>query len=373
MRAVGFLTLDKSGIGGMLGLQDVVLALHWVRKNIAAFGGSPERVTLFGQSAGGCATCILAMSQATRGLIHRAIVQSGPCIGQWGPQPISLGLRERDALLQRHSAKTVDDLRHVPAANLTRNGWPLPTNGYFYDDGSIFSGSTTQGKFHVRALAIGGTSDDTTAELFPRPLRPPLNATAAQYTEALTLNFGAARAADVARHYPPAAFNGSSFAAFMQAMSDHLVTCPSLQLARRAATRGVATFSYHYAHYTPKADMCTYLGLVPPGRSSETWASHASELPLLWGNLDFIGPLDGKPVHVPLTTQEHKLGGALRQLWTSFAASTPAAQPFDSGIMWPQFDVFAPRDQGERTLKFMTPTSTAIPMIKEAECAFWDE
>lgn len=61
----------------MNGLGDAVLALKWVQENIASFGGDPSRVMVFGESAGGCATCTLALSPAARGLLHRAVAESG--------------------------------------------------------------------------------------------------------------------------------------------------------------------------------------------------------------------------------------------------------------------------------------------------------
>ncbi|MBB6522108.1 carboxylesterase/lipase family protein [Pseudoteredinibacter isoporae] len=65
---------------GNFGTLDIIQSLHWVKNNIAAFGGDPERVTLFGESAGGFNTLSLMLSPMAKGLFHRAIVQSG---GLW--------------------------------------------------------------------------------------------------------------------------------------------------------------------------------------------------------------------------------------------------------------------------------------------------
>src|SRR6185295_11659453 len=66
--------LDRSGNFGTL---DLVRALQWVRENAAAFGGDPNNVTIFGESAGGTNVFSLLLSPQARGLFHRAIVESG--------------------------------------------------------------------------------------------------------------------------------------------------------------------------------------------------------------------------------------------------------------------------------------------------------
>ncbi|MEO5744712.1 MAG: carboxylesterase family protein [Terracoccus sp.] len=73
--APGFAVLD--GAPTNLGLRDQIAALAWVRENVAAFGGNPDQVTLFGESAGAMSVATLMASPAAQGLFHRAIVQSG--------------------------------------------------------------------------------------------------------------------------------------------------------------------------------------------------------------------------------------------------------------------------------------------------------
>ncbi|XP_044728158.1 carboxylesterase 1F-like isoform X2 [Chrysoperla carnea] len=85
----GFLSIDDSkyDIPGNAGFKDQVLALKWVQKNIHHFGGDPNQVTIFGESAGGAAVQYLIMSPLAKGLFHRAISQSGAADSPWLTSP----------------------------------------------------------------------------------------------------------------------------------------------------------------------------------------------------------------------------------------------------------------------------------------------
>ncbi|XP_033727702.1 uncharacterized protein LOC117317000 [Pecten maximus] len=78
----GFLSTGDAALPGNYGLWDMIEALKWVNKNIASFGGDPESVTIFGESAGGFAVSYLSIIPSNEGLFHRVISQSGVGIGE---------------------------------------------------------------------------------------------------------------------------------------------------------------------------------------------------------------------------------------------------------------------------------------------------
>ncbi|MBW2051458.1 MAG: carboxylesterase family protein [Deltaproteobacteria bacterium] len=73
---------SEKGVSGNYGFLDQIAALKWVKKNITAFGGDPDNVTIFGESAGAVAVTRLMVSPLAKGLFHRAIAQSGGAFGR---------------------------------------------------------------------------------------------------------------------------------------------------------------------------------------------------------------------------------------------------------------------------------------------------
>ena len=99
------------------GLQDQVAALRWVQANIAAFGGDPDNVTLFGQSAGGSSTASIAQDPRNAGLLHKAIIESGSLHGAPGFPEIDTAAAYAEALARRLGTD-VPGLRKLPALTL---------------------------------------------------------------------------------------------------------------------------------------------------------------------------------------------------------------------------------------------------------------
>lgn len=84
----GFLSLKdpNCGVTGNAGLKDQTQALRWIQKNISAFGGDPNNVTIFGESAGSASVSFHLLSPLSKGLFHKAILQSGVAMNPWALQ-----------------------------------------------------------------------------------------------------------------------------------------------------------------------------------------------------------------------------------------------------------------------------------------------
>lgn len=118
---LGFLRLNDPTleVTGNAGLKDQLLALKWVQQNIKFFGGDPNNVTISGTSAGSASVNYHILSPASRGLFHRAILQSGSVLNPWPHlHPKALDLMKYLKSYCKNEAQILDLLRSIPVSEL---------------------------------------------------------------------------------------------------------------------------------------------------------------------------------------------------------------------------------------------------------------
>ncbi|KAJ3646359.1 hypothetical protein Zmor_023949 [Zophobas morio] len=121
LATLGFISVGKEAPGNN-GLRDQVIAMKWVQKNIASFGGDPNSVTLYGYSAGAWSITLHMVSPMSRGLFHKAILGSGSALGHWPLPRHQLDLAKKQARIvgcpDDNATVVIDCLRKTPAEEL---------------------------------------------------------------------------------------------------------------------------------------------------------------------------------------------------------------------------------------------------------------
>lgn len=298
------LSFENGGVSGNYGLLDQIAALHWINRNIAAFGGDAANVTIAGESAGALSVMYLMAAPEARGLFAKAIAQSAYMISapelrgsRYGDIPAEgIGLW----LTGQVGASDIASMRAMEATALVE---AAGRSGYF-------PFITVDGRVVPRQLVevfdrgeqapvpiLAGFNEGEIRSL--RFLAPPPPADAATYEHEIRNRYGDL-ADEFLRLYPSSDIAES----VLMTPRDALYGWTAERLVAKQTAQGPPSFLYLFNHGYPAADA---LGLR---------AFHAAEIPYVFGTMERTPPRWPRPEATP---DEAALSEAMMRYWVSFA------------------------------------------------------
>lgn len=307
---------------GNFGLLDLVAALQWTQRHIAAFGGDPDNVAIAGQSAGAMAVYLLTVAPPAENLFHRAIVQSGPgalaSFGLSSTRTLARPLSEAEAggaefatatgasSLEELRAMTVEELTATPASG----GGPLRfgpvMDGYFLPDSvpAIYA----EGTQHDVPMMTGFNADEPSA--FPGYGR----ATVKSFRETASESYGESAEAFLALY--PTATDEEAGHARKTSQRDLAAVAMERLAAERAQTAKTDLYLYYFERG------------IPWPEHPEFGAFHTAEVPYFFNNLDML--------ERPWETLDRQLADTMSSYWVHFATR---GNPNGAGVPeWPAWN-----------------------------------
>ncbi|XP_071352795.1 acetylcholinesterase-like [Trachinotus anak] len=370
--AFGFLSLpDNNNIRGNAGLLDQRLALQWVANNIAAFGGDPSKVTLFGESAGSGSVGFHLLSPGSNGLFHRAVMESGSPNAPWGissqteswdralRMASSLGCptsppAKLEACLQSADPEKITVKQYdVTTSILSLVFVPVVDGDFLPDKPEVLLSS---GKFPKKEVLLGLNKDEGTYFLMygvpGYTLTGESLITRQEFLHGVTLAM--VDASDVARD--AAIFQYTDWTDEKNRMKnrdllgslfgDQQFVCPVTEFAQRYSQHGGKTFLYLFDHRSSINPWPIWMGVM-----------HGYEIEFVFGM-----PLNAS---LGYTKNEVNMTKKIMKHWANFART---GNPGIDGANWP---AFTPEQQNYVTLNYNPPEHKT--MMRARECHLWNK
>ncbi len=339
---------------GNYGLMDQIAALQWVRENIKKFGGDPENVTIFGESAGAMDVNLLMASPLAKGLFHRVIAESGSILLAGGAAPLGeaeqRGVKFAELAGVGTTAGAVKALRAASTEQLleafAKFAGPsgVPSSLMVAVDGHVLPKSPAEvfaaGKQIPAALIIGINAREfggpAEAAEVKKQIEKDYGGLAAK---ALPL-YGISTAADgtVSQSAPDPLYGkaGDQFA------TDTNFRCPAMMVADWNSQAGIPTYEYQFSRGIPG--------------HPEIGAIHASEVVYVFGNLDQPNPMRPK-----YEAADYAISRAMQGYWTNFAKT---GNPDETGLPpWPAYT-----GQSRKFLEFTDNGPVAGSQLRQKQC-----
>ncbi len=325
---------DPNGVSGNYGTLDQIAALEWVQKNINSFGGDPNNVTIFGESAGAWSVTELMATPLAGGLFHKAIGQSGASSYHMGqmdgegvgwPSGYQTGLVVTEALgLKNPTAK---DLRAIPAEKIQSVVTEKMSEGFHHvRDGYVFPEnvglSFSKNKYNKVPMLFGYNSDEGTL-FFPDDEQPTIwipdltpgskKELSTKLKEFFPVNYE--KLIDLYKLDEDFTLGGTQW------MGDEIFGVNIRYVTRQNEIHGGESYLYHFSR-------------VPPSNKQTIGAFHAAEIPFVFGSYEKT---------IGYSKEDIKLAELMQNYWVNFAKNgNPNGDnlpewPLHKNINWMKF------------------------------------